>query len=397
MRRVLILGAGAAQVPLIRAAKRLGCEAAAATIPGPYPGIEEADLVSFTDITDPEAVARAAKELGVSAVASCCSEICLPALARACEELGLNGITPQAAAISVNKRVMHGAFDRGGVLSPRWRVLEREGDIPAAVAALGLPMVVKAADLFSSRGVYVVRSEAEAREALAACLAVTGERYALAEEFIQGRSFCVEAFVQNGEILFCLPDGNVTIQNPGRPAIPVGHYAPLDETPAALGRIRAEAGRAIRACGFDHCAVNMDLVLRSGEPYVIELTARAGATALSELLSAYFGLDYYEMILRAALGEDVRPFFAARPDPTPAAAVMLTVEKTGVVRSVTLPEPLPEGVRELTLFAGPGDTVRAFENAGDRVGQLVVTGESAEDCLRLTERVIAQIRWEVDP
>ena len=215
-KKIMILGAGPAQLPLIRTAKELGCEVVAATIPGPYPGIAEADAVSYTDVTDPEAVARAAEDLGVSAVTSCCLEICLPALALACERLSLPGITPDAAEISVNKLSMHRAFDRGNVAAPRYLVLKSEEVLEAACEELGFPMVVKAADLFSSRGVYVVRSADEARAALKSCLHLSKAGYALAEEFIGGLGFCVEAFVQKGQILFILPDGNLSIQNPRR-------------------------------------------------------------------------------------------------------------------------------------------------------------------------------------
>ena len=75
MDKIMILGAGAAQLPLYRAAKDLGLRTVAVTIPGPYPGIDEADEVRFTDITDPEAVARAAKDLRPAGIVSCCSEI----------------------------------------------------------------------------------------------------------------------------------------------------------------------------------------------------------------------------------------------------------------------------------------------------------------------------------
>lgn len=395
-KKIMILGAGPAQLPLIRAGKEMGCEVIAATIPGPYPGLAEADTVSYTDVTDPEAVAEAAVALGVSAVTSCCLEICLPALARACERTGLPGITPAAAEISVSKLSMHRAFDAGNVTAPRWHILRTAADLDAAAADLGFPMVVKAPDLFSSRGVYVVRSAEEARAALESCLSLTSAGLALAEEFIAGTGFCAEAFVQKGEILFVLPDGNLTIQNPGRPAVPVGHYAPLDLPEAALDRIRAAAEHAIRACGFDDCAVNMDMVLRNSEPYVIELTARAGATALSELISTHFGVDYYRMILMAALGEDVRPYFAARPAPRPAAARMITSDRSGVVRRAVIPADPPPYVRELTLLVGPGDRVRAFENAGDRIGQFIVTGDSVPECLDRVRETLSAVRieWE---
>lgn len=397
MQRVMILGAGAAQVPLIRTAKAMGYETIVATIPGPYPGIEEADIVSYTDITDCEAIAAAAAEFGVCAVSTCCLETGLKALAYACEKLNLPGVTPAAAEISVNKLVMKQVFRDKDVLSAKFHLLRTHEELNEAISEIGLPIVVKAVDLQGSKGVYVVNTAEEAHEALTMCLNLTREDYCLAEEFIAGRSFCAEAFVQNGHIFFVLPDGNITISNPGRPNIPIGHYAPFDCAPEVHDRICAEVRKAIVACGIDNCAVNMDLVLRNDEPYIIELTARAGATCLSELISIYYGVDYYRMILMASLGQDVHPLFEARrPGYQPTAASMITSRKTGTIRSIKMPETLPDSVFDMHLIVQEGDTIRSFSDAGDRIGQIIVSGDSVPACMELIDSTLAQLQIEVD-
>lgn len=397
MQRVMILGAGAAQVPLIRTARAMGYETVVATIPGPYPGIEEADIVSYTDITDCEAIAAAAEKFGVCAVSTCCLETGLKALAYACEKLNLPGVTPAAAEISVNKLVMKQVFQDKDVLSAKFRLLKTHEELDEAISEIGLPIVVKAVDLQGSKGVYVVNTAEEAHEALTMCLSLTREDYCLAEEFIAGRSFCAEAFVQNGHIFFVLPDGNITISNPGRPNIPIGHYAPFDCAPEIHDRICAEVRKAIVACGIDNCAVNMDLVLRDGEPYIIELTARAGATCLSELISIYYGVDYYRMILMASLGQDVRPLFESRrPGYQPTAASMITSRKTGTIRSIKMPKPLSDSVFDMHLIVQEGDTIRSFSDAGDRIGQIIVSGDSVPACMELIDSTLAQLQIEVD-
>ena len=397
MRKIMILGAGQAQLPLYRAARDMGAATVAVSIPGPYPALTEADEVCSIDIADSTGVAAAAGAFGVRGVVSCCSEICLPALAHACAVHGFAGITPEAAAISVNKRVMHEAFDRGGIPSPRWRAVSSEAELREAAEALGYPLVVKAPDLFSSRGVYVAGAEREALAALGACLAETGQPYVLAEEYVTGRGCCLEGFVQHGEIIFLLPDGNLSAQIPGGPAVPVGHYAPLDEEEDVLDRLRDVAARAIRVCGFDNCAVNMDIVLREGEPHIIELTARAGATGLPELISFHFGVDFYRMLMMAAMGEDVRPLFDCRPAPRPAAVRMIFPLADGVLRAVRYPQPLPPGVQSPVLFHAPGDRVHAFRNAGDRIGQFLVTGPTVAECVRRAEAFSRATRVEVTP
>lgn len=395
MEKIMILGAGAAQIPLIRAARAMGYEAVAASIPGPYPGLAEADTVSYTDIADPQAVADAAEALGVSAVATCCMETGLPALAYTCRRLALPGISPAAAECSVNKLSMKRAFAAHGVLSARFCELRSAAGLDGTIQALGLPLVVKAVDLQGSRGVTVAKTRQQALDALEESLRLTAMDYCIAEEFIPGENIGAEAFVQDGRVVFVLPDG--TVSHRGSVNIPIGHYAPLDRPEPVLQRIRREVEKAIAACGLDNCAVNVDLVLRGDEPYIIELTARAGATCLPELVSIYYGIDYYRMILMAALGQDVLPLFAQRrPVPRANASAMLRAERDGVVRSVRLPEPLPENVYDLHLIVKPGDRVKKFSSTGDRIGQLIVEGDTAAACLRDIDSILARTVIEVE-
>lgn len=56
--------------------------------------------------------------------------------------------------------------------------------------------------------------------------------------------------------------------------------------------------------------MNIDLLKADdGQIYIIELTGRVGATCLPELVSLYYGINYYEMIVKNALGEDPRQVF----------------------------------------------------------------------------------------
>ena len=395
MQRVMILGAGAAQVPLIRTARAMGYETVVATIPGSYPGIEEADIVSYTDITDCEAITAAAEEYGVAGIATCCLETGLRALAHACSRLSLPGITPEAAEISVNKLAMKKAFRDHGVLSARFHLLENDSDLATAVEEIGFPMVIKAVDLQGSSGVYFVSTPEEAAEAFQKSMALTRQNYCIAEAFISGENIGAEAFVQNGEVLFVLPDG--TVSHRGSVNIPIGHFAPLDRSESVRNGICREVEKAIRACGFDNCAVNVDLVLHGDEPYIIELTARAGATCLPELVSIYYGVDYYRMILMAALGLDAKELFATRrKTPRANASSMLTAPKTGILRSIHLPETLPDDVYDLHLIVEPGDTVHAFAGTIDRIGQIIVSGETVPACMDRIAQVLSAVKIEVE-
>ena len=60
-KKLLILGAGIYQVPLIETAKRMGLETIVASIPGNYPGFALADKVVYENTVDKEAMLALAK------------------------------------------------------------------------------------------------------------------------------------------------------------------------------------------------------------------------------------------------------------------------------------------------------------------------------------------------
>ena len=67
-KKLLILGAGIYQVPLIETAKRMGLETIVASIPGNYPGFALADKVVYENTVDKDAMLALAKEEQVAGV-----------------------------------------------------------------------------------------------------------------------------------------------------------------------------------------------------------------------------------------------------------------------------------------------------------------------------------------
>lgn len=53
--------------------------------------------------------------------------------------------------------------------------------------------------------------------------------------------------------------------------------------------------------GLNNCAINADFILKDDKTYVLELGGRSGATCLAELVSIYYGYDYYEKLFARLL------------------------------------------------------------------------------------------------
>lgn len=394
-KRIMILGAGRGQVELIKASERLGYEAIVASIKGNYPGFEYADKVAYVDITSERDVLQAAKEYNIDGIATSCMDTAIATLGYVCDECSLTGLSRSAAKMSGDKLIMKRAFIENGVNTAKYMRVNSENELAAVTEKLQLPLIVKAVDLQGSRGINIVHTEESLLDAYKRTMAETGKDFCIIEEFIDGYEFGAQAFVYNGEVLYVLPSGDITYT--GVTKVPVGHYMPLEVENDILQQIEENVKKAIKAIGLDNCAVNVDMIIKDGKIYIIELTGRVGANCLAELSSIYYGIDVYTMIAMTAMGEDVKKYFEEnKKAPTACYAKMLMSDKTGVLKSIKNNNAPNPDIAEVTFFVQEGDTVNKFTNSRDCIGQIIVKGEDITTCEKLIDEVIANLEIEIE-
>lgn len=380
---LLVLGAGRGQVGLIRAARARGYYVLVATLPSKTaPGIPLADEVVEVDISDPDAVEAAVSERAVSGVVTSCMDTGLRALGRVRDRHGLVGLNETAAIRCGDKLEMKRALVTAGVSTADYRVLRDEDELDEALNALGLPVVIKPVDLQGSQGVTIAHTHEQALRGLSNALTVSRRGYVIIEEFIKGTEIGAQALVCHGEIVFILPHGDkiqVTTT-----AIPVGHHVPLEMSQESLTAAITVTRGAIQALGLDDCAVNVDLIVRGDEAYIIELTGRVGANGLTELVSEHFGVDYYDTVVGLAMGETpTSALDGSGVGRRPAVAVrMLTAPGiSGKLTKLSIDEQRAPETSVYTFFRGEGDIIDGFTSSTDCLGQVVVSAPTTREAL----------------
>lgn len=394
-KRIMILGAGRGQVELIKASKKLGYETVVASIKGNYPGFALADKACYVDISSPQAVLESAKEYEIDGIATSCLDTGITALGYTCENLNLTGLSADSARLSGDKLLMKTAFMENGVNTAKYVKVNSESELEVVANNLEFPLIVKAVDLQGSRGINIVKSKEKLTEAYRNTMSETSKDFCIIEEFIDGYEFGAQAFVYNGEVLYVLPCGDITYL--GNTKIPVGHYAPLDVDEAILKDIEENVKRAIKAIKLDNCAVNVDMIMKDGKIYVIELTGRIGANCLPELSSIYYGIDIYSMIALTAMGDNPKQYYLEnKKEPTACYAKMIVSEKTGVLKAIKNNNKENEDITDITFFVKEGDMVNKFTNSRDCVGQVVVKGKDLDYCKKLIDEVISNIEFVLE-
>lgn len=374
-KRLLVNGAGRGNLGLMKAAKDLGVYTIVTGLAGPCK--ELADK-TYPDVHPghPDEVLKVAEQEHVDGVAITCNDMGLESVGRCNDILHLQGISEAVAKCAANKLYMKEKLVANGVRTARFMNIHNETELNEAVSQLEFPVIVKATDLQGSRGICIVREKDKLKSAYEEVMSLTHKDFCIVEEFIEGVEFGAQAFVYQGEVLFVLPHGDETVMC--KTAVPIGHYMPYAMSDALAADVDLQARKAITALGLDNCAVNIDFISRGDQAYIIELTGRGGANGLTDITSKYFGIDYYKMIVVTALGGDPREVFAQRLG-TPRAAVskMLTSDKSGIAKGVTVPT-LPD--TDITMFVSAGDEIRAFTNSNDDTGQIIVSGDNLEEC-----------------
>lgn len=394
MKKLMILGASYSQVPLMEAARSMGIHTIAASIPGDYPGIGAADEYCCADISNPQEILKAAMEYKIDGIATCCLDTGVPAQGYVCGQMGLKGPGFQSACGSTNKFKMKQAFEKEGVSAARYRKVNSQKELVKALEELTFPVILKAVDLMGSRGIFRSNTTEEALDNYKKTMEATKKDYCLVEEFIEGTIFGAEAMMADGDLVFLLPNGIDAYQS--FTPTPIGHYVPYEHTDALYGQIMREVKKAVRALELDNCPINCDLILKDGKVYVIEITARAGATCLPELVSIYYGINYYKAIVMLAMGMDVRSLFLkAGMKRTANVSKILISEKTGKLTKLVNSNKSCEEIVDLSFNVSEGDTIRKYVNGKDRLGQVILKGDTLEECKSRLQEVLSNIEMEI--
>ena len=394
-KKIMILGAGRGQTDLISAAKKYGYRTVVASIEGNYPGFELADEICYADISNPVEVAEAAEKYNVDGIVTACLDTGIAALGYTCEHNNLPGLSEEAAKLSGDKLLMKTAFMENGVSTARYKKVSSKDELPSILNELNMPLIVKAVDLQGSRGINIVNTEEELYDGYERTMSETKKDFCIVEEFIDGYEFGAQAFVKDNYVLFVLPCGDVTFL--GNTKVPIGHYAPLKVDGKIMNQIEKQAKAAIKALGLNNCAVNIDFIMKDDHIYVIELTGRIGANCLPQLISIFYGIDIYKLIIDTSMGINPKEYFENnKKEPTPCYAKMLISDKSGRIKRIINNNDNNPDITEITFFVKEGDEINKFTNSKDCLGQVVVKGKTLEDCEELINDVIAKISFELE-
>jgi biotin carboxylase len=386
-KRLLVLGAGPAQLGLLEAARARELFVVAADRDSGAVGFGLADRRALVSTEDELGLMRLARAERVDGVIAPGVDWPVAIAARIAERLGLpHPISPATAVLATSKLRQRRRLDEAGVPQPWWQVVEG-----AEAVELEPPLVVKAPDRQGQRGLSLVRSVEELRPAVEAALEASRGASCLVEELVDGPEATVVGLMAGGRLAGSIVTDRIVAEPPAF-GVALAHVWPSELDSAALAGV---AERAALALGVEEGPIYVQLRVGAEGPRVVELAARLGGGHDAELAYAARGLDLNGAALAAALGEPglMRPGEAAGGG----ACTRFLVPPEGELRAVRGSEDAgaSPGVFAVRIYRSPGHRFGPFRMGSDRAGAVQAVGADRTDAAARASAAADLIRFEL--
>ena len=344
--RVLLLGGGELGKEVVIELQRFGVETIVADRYADAPAMQVAHRAHVLDMLDPVAlealIARERPHLVVPEIEAIHTETLL----RLEREAGLRVIpTARATRLTMDREgIRRLAAETLGLPTSPYRFVDTLEDCRAAVAAVGLPCVIKPVMSSSGKGQGVIRSDADIAPAwdYAQQGGRAGAGRVIVEGFIDFDYEITLLVVRSASgTAFCAPIGHVQVDGDYRES-----WQPQPMSARAAERAESIAAAITGNLG-GHGVFGVELFVRGDEVWFSEVSPRPHDTGLVTLVSQ--DLSEFALHARAILGLPV-PLIRQQG---PSASCAVLAEGDGIPRFEGVEEALATPDTALRLFGKP--------------------------------------------
>jgi len=419
-KRLLLLGGGHAEIPLIQAAHELGWYVITTGNAREGLGHPYADKNVFADFSDKDAMLSLARSENVQAVCSGCNDFALLSTAFVCEKLGLPGHDSYATSLEIHHK------DKYRVLATRLNIPTPQAitvpvlsekspnnenkaaetqasanfaEFNTAISRLTFPIIVKPIDLTGGKGIHRAATPEEAIAAYKDACSRTRENHIVVEEFVQGTNHGFSAMLVKGNVAFAFADNEQYFINKYMVS---GANTPSTTQDAGLAKLREYSERIARELHLVDGILHIQYIEKAdGTPVIIEICRRPPGDLYIKFVKYATGIDYPKFIVMAETGMDIS---AISDVPTQGywlrhcimakhqAGERISPDNEickGIVRDVIFAPEIQENIVEKFLWFKPGEIVtdKLIYKAGIAFFKFNTLEEMQDKTARMTDLV----------
>ena len=301
--KIVIIGAGCFQNPLILKAKEMGFETHVFAWPEGGVGKKNADFFYPISITEKTLILEKCKKLAPKAVVTIASDLAAITVNYIANRLFLPCNSEYSSLVSSNKYEMRKAFEAVGIDTPQYYLYSDKKNFHET-PHFCYPMIVKPTDRSGSRAITKLEDSSGLYAALDAALKNSFEKKAIIEEYMEGEEFSCECISFEGKHHFLQLTKKFTTGAPH--FIETGHIQPAGLDRETTEKIKKNVFKALDALEIRYGASHTEFkISKDGRIRLIEIGARMGGDCIgSHLVQISTGYDFLKMVIDAACGKE---------------------------------------------------------------------------------------------
>lgn len=304
MKKIMILGAGQYQMPIINRAKELGLYTIVISPKGDYPGFDAADKSYYVDVKDMDTILEIAREEGIAGITTDQTDIPVRTQAYVSEKLGLPGISYESARIFTDKSLMRERCEELGIRSIRHKASGDIDEVKAFFDSIGRNAIMKPVDNQGSRGVFKIESREQIDELFETAASFSKSGRVIIEEFIDGQEYEVDSIVFDYKDQTLMYGDVIPFEIPGMFAAKIRMY-PSGSDKEIIDRLLKYNSDILQGFGLKQGITHSEYIVDAdGMPYLLEAAARGGGSFISShIVKLRTGVDTSDFLVKLALGE----------------------------------------------------------------------------------------------
>lgn len=388
MKRLLILGASALQLPAILKAKELGYYTVVVDYNPNAIGVKYADEFYNVSTTDIEGITNLAEKIMPDGIMTLATDLPMRALAFATTKLGLPGISFDTAIKSTDKGEMIKAFESFGVKHPWYLIINDNNELDRIISTIQFPCVIKPVDNAGNRGVCYINNKDELVQKYKYSFENSHSGRVIIEEYMEGQEVSVEIIVYNHDVHILAITDKLTL---GKPYfVEIGHAEPSQQSENIIAAIKDLAIKAVQAIGINNSPAHVEIMVTKDGPKMVELGSRLGGGCITtHLVPLSTGIDMVKSVMNLSLGlePDLNIMF------NKGSALRHIIGVDGIIEGISGLDNARKvpGVVELTMMKNIGDEIHYFKNGADRIGYVIAQGENTSEAIAICEEALKMI------
>jgi biotin carboxylase len=394
---IIIVSAGAMQVPAIKIAKEMGLTVISTDFNPDAVGFQYCDHKIILDSKDAEGHVRFALEnvesLNIKGVFA--GSDCAVTVSAVTNALKLPGIPLEVAERSNNKALMKERWIRDKIPTPFGQEVTTINEAKSVLKHIGFPAMIKAVDNAASRGSMKITSLDQLDDAIINAKEASRTGTAVVEEYVTGSEQSVETIIWNGRHYHVGMADREFAYHPYH--VETAHIDPSILTTDIQKRIYETVDAAADSLGIDFGPAKADMIWTAKGPMILEMPARLSGGFHSQYTTPISsGKNPIRAVMEIALGYDLDETLIQETKLLTSICAGIFPPK-GILKAIHGVEEAKviEGVEEVIITKAPGEMVEDYLDNGKRFCWVIVAGKSKDHAFEIVKKVKQIIEFEV--